>query len=663
MKISILQSFILMSFLVFFHSTRMSGQSYDIIDEKPDSHGLYRVHIHGKVKGREHCIDGLIDKNGNEVFRCNVIYGWYGPLCKVSNKDIKNSNKDVYGCINDKGQVIIPIKYDYIDEHSDNDLILVEKDGKCAFMNKKGEHLTEYKYIRNPHNTLATWDKHGWLTLGNLQTNKCGIIDKQLNVIIPFNYDGIYCYSKDLFVILKDGKYGCIDAQEKEILPPIYESLHILGNMQNAVVCNHGTLKIIDLKGNVVTPLYEYNQFGTYGPDYLILQRKSTGKWGAIDLQGKTLVPFKYSEGFEIDIDKVLLEKKKLNPPSPVPVNPSTDNDVKIEWLKWSTIINDQQYKLQACIKSSKQIKKVDVYLNGQKVSRTRDMYVEKDDDCDYSVNQILTLQPGENTIKIEVTNTDGVSSEEKVVTYNPPTPAPVIPTEKRLALVIGNNKYTNTRCFPELRNAINDAKAVHARLKLLGFEVEPIVLDANKTAMWNAIENFINKAERYDVALIYYSGHGLSPDGGANYLIPTDANINYLDEVKKDGINSQTQLIARLEEKNCKVKIALLDCCNNCNVPERGTKSAVFHGGLSKMNPEGVFILHAASPGKKAEDGSGNNSPFVEALLECTDKYPNLLWESFVKKVRESVIQKTSERQKPYYEGVIDGEFYFNKK
>ena len=343
-------------------------------------------------------------------------------------------------------------------------------------------------------------------------------------------------------------------------------------------------------------------------------------------------------------------------------------NLTTIYWLDNYT--TSSNYHLRACIKSPNGITGYGVYLNGSKLSATRAPSRTENNGCDIVIDENLTLSEGINTIKVYATESSGgVKELQKQVTYKPnvqpPTP---INREKRLALVIGNNNYNNS-CFPNLRNAVNDARAISYKLKSLGFDVQPLVLNADKNTMWNAIQSFINKADRYDVALIYYSGHGLSPDGGANYLIPTDANIQYLDEVKRDGINSQTQLIAQLEKKNCKVKIALLDCCNNCNVPERGVKSAVFHGGLSKINPEGVFILHAASPGNKAIDGTSNNSPFVEAIsavnknLPLPDRYPNLLWESFVKKIRESVITKTHERQKPYFEGVIDGDFYFNKK
>ena len=93
---------------------------------------------------------------------------------------------------------------------------------------------------------------------------------------------------------------------------------------------------------------------------------------------------------------------------------------------------------------------------------------------------------------------------------------------ERRLALVIGNAEYVgkgNT-----LRNPVNDANDVSNRLKTLGFDVTT-VLNASMLEMDDAIDAFGQKAKNYDVALFYYSGHGLQ-SRGENYLVPVDAEL-----------------------------------------------------------------------------------------------------------------------------------------
>ena len=335
-----------------------------------------------------------------------------------------------------------------------------------------------------------------------------------------------------------------------------------------------------------------------------------------------------------------------------------------IDWIDFSPTIEGRQYMLNVGIKSQSKIETCRILLNNIEIGNGKGLNLVKADDYQMKIKEKLTLANGENLIRIEVINggKEATTSEKKIICKA----NDIVLQEKRLALVIGNGAYTSP-CFNRLENTLNDAKIMYDKLKSLGFDMRPLVLDANRTTMWNAIADFINETDRgnYEVALLYYSGHGLSPDGGANYLIPVDANIEYLDDIKRDGINSQTDLIAKLEEKNCRVKIALLDCCNNCNVPEKGVKSTANRGGLAMIKPPyGIYILHAAQPRKTALDAVNNskNSPFVEAFLDCTNKYGNQPWPMFVTEVVNTVDQMTNGQQIPYPEGQLRGKhFYLN--
>lgn len=329
-----------------------------------------------------------------------------------------------------------------------------------------------------------------------------------------------------------------------------------------------------------------------------------------------------------------------------------------LEWRNDIVSVGSSSYHLQLGVRSKSGIVSRTVMLNGKRIDEAdRGANSVRNDGYDMVIDRYLSLSEGSNVIRVSVTNAEGTATAERLVTYTKPTP-----TERRIAIVIGNATYNNP-CFPNLRNPLNDAKAMYNKFKTLGFDLMPILLNAGRTKMWNAIEEFVDSIEKgnYEVALIYYSGHGLSPDGGANYLIPTDASIKYVDEIKRDGLNSQTDLIAKLEKKKCRVKIALLDCCNNCNVPERGVKNAANLGGMAMMRPpHGISILHAAQPRRTAFDGNSSNSPFVEAFLECADKYADEPWQTFITQVTNLVDIKTKGEQIPYPEGQIRGKFFY---
>ena len=88
---------------------------------------------------------------------------------------------------------------------------------------------------------------------------------------------------------------------------------------------------------------------------------------------------------------------------------------------------------------------------------------------------------------------------------------------EKRLALVIGNANYDKG----EIKNPVNDARLIASTLDSLDFDV---ILKENlstKKDMTAAIREFGSRHSEYDVAFVYYAGHGVQVDD-ENFLLPT---------------------------------------------------------------------------------------------------------------------------------------------
>src|SRR5690242_8211599 len=108
---------------------------------------------------------------------------------------------------------------------------------------------------------------------------------------------------------------------------------------------------------------------------------------------------------------------------------------------------------------------------------------------------------------------------------------------EPRVALVIGNSKYTGD--LPKLANPDNDAELMAATLKKLGFTVVK-VQDADLNQMKRAIQDFGNKltaAGKDAVGLFFYAGHGLQISGN-NYLIPVNAKIDKAADADLEAID-----------------------------------------------------------------------------------------------------------------------------
>src|ERR1700686_2567982 len=92
---------------------------------------------------------------------------------------------------------------------------------------------------------------------------------------------------------------------------------------------------------------------------------------------------------------------------------------------------------------------------------------------------------------------------------------------DKRVALVIGNDRYANLPADEQLRKAVNDARAVGDALSGIGFQV---IRGENlgRQALLAKFDEFTQKLEPGDTAFFFFAGHGVAV-GGGNYIMPTD--------------------------------------------------------------------------------------------------------------------------------------------
>ncbi len=226
---------------------------------------------------------------------------------------------------------------------------------------------------------------------------------------------------------------------------------------------------------------------------------------------------------------------------------------------------------------------------------------------------------------------------------------------EKRLALVIGNGRYTKAS---PLDNPVNDANDMAAALGKLGFEVIKGT-DTNLVQMRRLIREFGERLDRQKgVGLFYFAGHGVEVRG-RNYLIPVDADIAREIETEDYAIDVNS-VLRQMEAANNGFNVMILDACRN-NPFSRGWNRSGETGGLANVNaPTGTYIAFAAAPGSTASDGRGTrNGIFTGALLKQL-QWPNLKLEEVFKRTREEVMTVTGNKQVPWDSSSIKGDFYF---
>jgi osmotically-inducible protein OsmY len=236
--------------------------------------------------------------------------------------------------------------------------------------------------------------------------------------------------------------------------------------------------------------------------------------------------------------------------------------------------------------------------------------------------------------------------------------PAPAW-AQKRVALVLGNAQYQHETT---LRNPIYDARLLERtlRAKPLNFH-EVLTLDnGTRGQMLQQLARFGKLAQGADVAVLYYSGHGMINSKRQNHLLPVDmpkisanADLDTDAALKAYGI-SETELIEAVE--GAKVQVVVLDACrdNGFGGTKSGTKGLARRPDQSKNR----LIAYATEEGFTAEDGKGLNSTYAQSLAKHLVRTDLPLLTVF-DEVANDVERQTANKQSPTRSGNLRTSVY----
>lgn len=208
------------------------------------------------------------------------------PFAKNGLAAVKQNNKT--GFINTQGQLVIPAKYEWANNFTDNELALVKDfDGKSGFVNNQGKMLFSEAYAYNFSYGLSV------IKVGN----KWGYMNEQGKRVIPpsFEWAGDFA-TNGLAVVQKGGKYGFINQQGTLVIPAIYDAAHSFSaegsDGRLAKVKLNNKIGMINQAGDAVVPLaYEYIDYpATNG---LALFKKD-GKYGYVNSKGVIVIQPQY---------------------------------------------------------------------------------------------------------------------------------------------------------------------------------------------------------------------------------------------------------------------------------------------------------------------------------------------------------------------------------
>jgi uncharacterized caspase-like protein len=132
----------------------------------------------------------------------------------------------------------------------------------------------------------------------------------------------------------------------------------------------------------------------------------------------------------------------------------------------------------------------------------------------------------------------------------------------QRVALVIGNSNYA----VKPLQNPSNDAVAVAAAFKSLGFDHVNLKTDLTRKQMVEALQVFEPQAAGADVAVVFFAGHGTAIEQIETYLVPVDAQLAREADLDDEAIGLKS-VLRRLEGTRG-LRLVILDACRNPPFP-----------------------------------------------------------------------------------------------
>jgi len=240
------------------------------------------------------------------------------------------------------------------------------------------------------------------------------------------------------------------------------------------------------------------------------------------------------------------------------------------------------------------------------------------------------------------------------------------VPGAKRVALVIGNDRYA---ALPQLRNAAADARLVAETLrKELQFQVF-----AGENLGFRATNRLQADFEAAigpgDTVFVFFAGHGVA-FGAENYLLPIDIEKPRVGEENliRSESHAVDNLIRRVQAKGALASFFVVDACRDNPFASVGVRSIGNSRGLARADvPTGVFVLFSAGIGQTALDklnasDTSSNSVFTRTLVPLL-RQPGLSHLALAKRVQTEVralAASVSHQQQPAFYDQIEGEVMF---
>src|ERR1700759_651526 len=189
-----------------------------------------------------------------------------------------------------------------------------------------------------------------------------------------------------------------------------------------------------------------------------------------------------------------------------------------------------------------------------------------------------------------------------------------------KTALLIGVPEYAH-ESIPPIPAATHDVQSLSVALTKVGFTIITLPTGKNtpsRSEINHKIRNLIRKASKGDWLIIYFSGHGLHIHG-EDYLVPADAHVDDIDDVRDYLVATNVSEALSLSRAECIVFI--IDACREGITLQ--TKAALHSWTKAQRVTASnrkfwkVYSCSAGQYSRYIETGDAPQSLFTTALVE----------------------------------------------
>jgi WG containing repeat len=247
-------------------------------------------------------LKGLLDESGKEVtppvyYSINDFKYGYATVTKEFTDTTKKVNGkftkyQLRGVIDRNGKEVVPVIYkEMLGDMSNGWFVKVWNDPKEKIhINTTGAMFTV------PADLLLMTDRIDGKKFIAFKNSKYGIVDQQLKVLLPFEYDRITPADNGLLIVGQNNLFGLMDLKMKWVLKPAFTNIHKFQNGYAIITDSTGKYGAINTKG-IVTTKPQFNIIARIDKtsSAIALYRYNSDRSGLVDLAtGKIITAAEY---------------------------------------------------------------------------------------------------------------------------------------------------------------------------------------------------------------------------------------------------------------------------------------------------------------------------------------------------------------------------------